>query len=138
MASTPPGPERLLPPLVFSLDCMSASRRGVDFGGEIGSATVSTGASGAEREATKDLKSSSNMEGRNVSLMKDVYIKSEKIRTIVDRSLSIIGFRSARYLLVRSKFNHSLILVSYPPNERWVQRNQGRMNPHTPCLSLNI
>ena len=110
---------------------MSASRRGVDFGGEIGSATVSTAASGAEREVTKDLKSSSNVEGRNVSLIKDVYLKSEKIQTIVDRSMSIIAFRSAWYLLVRSKFNHSLILVSYPPNEWRVQHNQGRMNPHT-------
>ena len=70
MVSTPPGPERLFPPLVFSLDCMRAARRGVDFGGELGSATVSTGASGAEREATKDLKSSSNTEGLECELNK--------------------------------------------------------------------
>ena len=106
---SPPGPKRLF---AFSLDCMSASRRGVDFGGEIGSVTVSSGPSGAEREATKDLKSSSNMEGCNVSLMNDMYLKCEIIRTIVNRSLSIIAFRGARYLLVRGKFDHSLILVS--------------------------
>jgi hypothetical protein len=75
MVSTPPGPIRLF---ALSLDWMSASRRGVDFCGEIGSVTVSTGPSGAEREATKDLKSSSNMEGWNVGIMNVVYRKSEK------------------------------------------------------------
>src|SRR6202789_1798510 len=74
MVGTPPSPERLLPPLVFSLDCMSASRRGVDFGGELGSvvdvtSAVSAGASGVEREATKDLKSSSDIEGYGVSIV---------------------------------------------------------------------
>jgi hypothetical protein len=69
MVGTPPGPGCLFPPLFFSLDCISASRRGVDFGGELGSAgdvasAIPAGASGAEREATKDLKSSSDMGGR--------------------------------------------------------------------------
>lgn len=117
MVSTPPGPERLFPPLVFSLDCMSASRRGVDFGGELGSATVSVGASGAERDVTKDLKSSSNIEGQDASIKADVYLENEKGQTIFDRSLPSIILRGNRYLLIRSKFNNSLIFVAYPPSE---------------------
>jgi len=125
MLSTPPGPERLFD---FSLDCMSASRRGVDFGGELGSATVSAGASGAEREATKDLKSSSNMEDYDVNIMNGVHFGERKIRTVLNRSLPSILLSSSRYFLVRSKFDHNLILVPYALDESRVQRNQARMN----------
>jgi hypothetical protein len=49
--------------------------------------------------------------------MNDLCLESKKTRTIFDCPFPIIVLRSARYLLVWSKFYHSLILVPYPPGQ---------------------